>query len=77
MPDEEVLALAAREGRIVVSHDFATMPNHFANFVIGQLSPGLILVSQSFSVSHAANSLYLVWEASEAAEYINRFYYLF
>lgn len=77
VPDEQVLALAAGEGRIVVSHDFATMPNHFANFVIGQSSPGLILISQSFSVSYAANSLYLVWEASEAAEYTNRFYYLF
>lgn len=76
VPDEQVLALAAQEGRIVVSHDFATMPYHFANFVMNQSSPGLILVSQRFSISHAANSLHLVWEASAADEYTDRYYHL-
>ena len=31
-PDPEVLTIAAQEGRILVSHDFETMPNHFRQF---------------------------------------------
>lgn len=33
LPDPEVLAAAAREGRILVSHDHHTMPVHFATKV--------------------------------------------
>ena len=33
LDDSEVLALAAQEGRVLVSHDLTTMPNHFAKFV--------------------------------------------
>jgi hypothetical protein len=36
--DPEVLALAARRGRILVSHDEATMPRHFAEFISNQHS---------------------------------------
>lgn len=31
LPDPEVLAFAAKETRILVSHDCNTMPEHFAN----------------------------------------------
>lgn len=31
--DPEVLALAAHQGRILVTHDLHTMPWHFANFL--------------------------------------------
>jgi predicted nuclease of predicted toxin-antitoxin system len=44
--DEEVLALAAREGRVLVSHDHRTMPKHFARFSVEQSSPGLLIVPQ-------------------------------
>jgi hypothetical protein len=30
MKDGEVLALAARDGRVLVTHDQTTMPTHFA-----------------------------------------------
>jgi hypothetical protein len=33
LSDPEVLALAARGGRILVSHDETTMPRHFAEFI--------------------------------------------
>jgi len=76
-PDEQVLELAAAEGRIVVSHDLKTMPYHFANLVMKRSLPGLILVSQSFSISHAASSLHLVWEACTPDEFVDRFYNMF
>ena len=53
MPDSDVLAVAAREGRILVSHDFGTMPHHFRDCVAQQDSPrdapqsGLRLRAQS------------------------------
>jgi predicted nuclease of predicted toxin-antitoxin system len=33
LSDLEVLALAAAEMRILVTHDYKTMPRHFAEFV--------------------------------------------
>ena len=45
--DREVLALAAAQGRILVTHDFRTMPRHFAEFLAtGATSPGVFLVKQ-------------------------------
>jgi Domain of unknown function (DUF5615) len=46
LKDLEVLMLAAREGRILVSHDRKTMPRAFAEFIQTKTSPGLRLVSQ-------------------------------
>jgi len=38
-PDEEVITLAARANRILVSHDVGTMPAHFGRFTESQSSP--------------------------------------
>ncbi len=70
--DPEVLAFAAREGRVLVSHDRSSMPRHFANFIVNQTSSGVILVSQDFPKQQAIEELLLIWEASEAEEYVNR-----
>jgi hypothetical protein len=43
LPDPDVLALAAKEGRILVSHDCNTMPDHFTGFVASQHSPGVFI----------------------------------
>ena len=47
VPDPQVLAFAATEGRILVTHDRKTMPRYFAEFVSRQTSPGVLIVSQS------------------------------
>jgi len=73
IPDPEVLALAADEGRILVSHDFQTMPQHFREFTQGRRSPGVLLVRQDLPVGEAIGTLLLIWEASEADEWLNRF----
>ena len=36
--DMEVLAIAAQEGRVLVSHDTRTMPGHFAEFISNNTS---------------------------------------
>ena len=65
VPDPEVLALAADEGRILVSHDFQTMPKYFRQFTQGRRSPGVLLVRQDLPVGEAIETLLLIWEASE------------
>lgn len=71
LTDPEVLAMAAREGRILVSHDRRTMPKHFANFLIVQHSPGVFILSQYLPISQALEELLMFWEASEAEEWID------
>lgn len=57
IPDSEVLAIAAREGRMLVTHDFATMQDEFAKFLSTQSSPGVILVPQHLKISIAIEEL--------------------
>jgi predicted nuclease of predicted toxin-antitoxin system len=71
LPDPEVLARAADDRRILVTHDRRTMPTHFANFIQRRESPGVIIISQRVAVRRAMDELALVWEASEAEEWTN------
>src|SRR5262245_10540663 len=71
VPDPEVLALAAQENRILVTHDRRTMPRHFADFILHHSSPGVLIIAQTVSVRVAIEELVLVWAASESAEWRN------
>jgi hypothetical protein len=68
----DVLAFAAREGRILVSHDFQTMPRHFRQFSRNERSPGVLLIRQDLPIREAVESLVLIWEVSESDEWENR-----
>ena len=73
MKDPEVLAMAAGQQRVLVSHDVGTMPAHFREFTkAGKRSAGVFLVTQSLDVGTAIEELHLVWLASEAPEWENR-----
>ena len=72
VPDGEVLALAASDNRILVSHDFDTMPTHFREFTASRNSPGVLLIAQHVPVGAAVDSLLLIWEASEPMDWENR-----
>lgn len=69
--DQEVLAAAAREGRILVTHDRHTMPQHFADFLSTMQSPGVFILSQHLPISQAVEELLMVWQASEAEEWVD------
>ncbi len=71
LPDPEVLSVAAGSGRILVSHDRKTMPGHFARFRETRSSPGLIVVSQELDIGAAIEDLLLIWEATDAEEWID------
>src|ERR1051325_644174 len=73
VPDPEVLAIAAREGRILVTHDIRTMPYHCGNFLASECkSPGVLLISQKLPIATAAAEIVMIWAASEGSEWENR-----
>ena len=74
--DQEVLAIAARAGRVLVTHDRKTMPKHFAEFIMTETSSGVLIVSRKLPIAQAAEELILIWAASEADEWVNRIYSL-
>jgi hypothetical protein len=76
LDDPIVLALAAHDGRVLVTHDQSTMPEHFSQFIAGQTSSGLLIVPQHLSPSIAVEELLMIWAASEAEEWLNRIAYL-
>ena len=69
--DATVLAIAADEGRMLVSHDVSTMPEHFARFIQTRSSPGPILISQELSYHHAIEGLLRLWATTEAEDWQN------
>jgi hypothetical protein len=72
VPDPEVLAYSADVGRVLVSHDFQTIPRHFQQFTRHRRSPGVLLVRQDLPVGRAVETLLLIWEASDPEEWVNR-----
>ena len=73
MRDLDVLALAAAQGRILVTHDFRTMPRHFAEFLAtGATSSGVFLVKQHTPLASVIEDLVLVWTASTPEDWKNR-----
>lgn len=46
LSDSEILAIAANDGRILVSHDRRTMPIHFGTFIETNASRGVFIVPQ-------------------------------
>jgi predicted nuclease of predicted toxin-antitoxin system len=74
LSDEEVLALTAQQGRVLVTHDRRTMRDHFARHIEKGTTPGVIIVSWKLPVGRAAEWLHLLWAASEAEEYVDSIY---
>ena len=73
VPDPEVLALAASDGRILVTSDLRTMPRHFGEFLeAGCSGAGVFLVKRHIPVADVLEALLLVWAASDADEWENR-----
>jgi hypothetical protein len=72
--DPEVLALAAGQERVLVSHDAGTMPVHFRQFR-NEGRWGLSCSSE-LDVGTAIEELLLIWLASQASEWADRLVWL-
>lgn len=71
--DPDVLAVAAREDRIVVTSDLKTMPRHFGDFLQTHgHAPGVFLVKQNAPLADVIEDLVMVWVASDGDEWRNR-----
>lgn len=72
--DPLVLAFAAEHGRILLTHDKRTVPNHLdALLVEGNHSPGVIYVPQDMPIGQAVEDLQLIAEASAPEEWRDLF----
>ena len=48
------------------------MPGHFARFISGAQSPGVVLLREAIPLAIAIEELVLIWNASEPEEWIDR-----
>ena len=76
LDDAAVLALAAFEKRLLVSHDQSTMPVRFSEFIEENTSAGVLIIPQTMALETAVEELLMIWAASEPEEWINRIAYL-
>ena len=63
--DPDVLDLASREDRILVTSDLKTMPTHFADYLEEHgHAPGVFLVKQRAPLAAVIDELLMIWAAS-------------
>jgi len=75
--DPDVLAWAADQDRVVVTHDVATMPDFaWSRVSRGERMPGLIVMAQDVRMARAIEDLLLVVVASRAGEWEGRVLFL-
>lgn len=75
--DPVVLAWAAENDRIILTHDRATLPNFaFGRVVAGEAMPGVFVINDRLRVGRAIEELVLVATCSEASEWVSRVLYL-
>lgn len=75
--DAEILAYAAAENRIIVSHDVNTMSAAaYDRLAAGQPISGLLLIHQLAPLAPGIDNLVLIWTASEADEWLNQVCFL-
>lgn len=74
--DPEVLRLAAKSGRLLLTADRTTMPSHFAEFISTADSPGVLIIPPHLSVRDAAQAIISLWNEQKAEEWNNRIAYL-
>lgn len=75
--DADVLEFAAREDRILVTHDRRTMLTHFrARMDAGKASPGLLVASQGAPLGLVVSAIVLAWSASTPSDWRNQVHHL-
>jgi hypothetical protein len=75
--DPEVLEWAAREGRVLFTHDVSTMTRHAYDRVrAGLPMPGVFEIPQSLPVGQAIEELLLIAESSLEGEWADQVRYL-
>ncbi|HEY7340850.1 MAG TPA: hypothetical protein VH591_08215 [Ktedonobacterales bacterium] len=81
LSDPELIEETAELGRILLTHDKRTMPDHFADTLartlpLGLHLPGVLLLSRTMAIGAAINEIALIWGASRHDEYRDRIVFL-
>ncbi|MBZ5603091.1 MAG: DUF5615 family PIN-like protein [Acidobacteriia bacterium] len=76
LPDHEVLLLAARDDRVLVTSDLRTMPRHFAQFLETNDSAGVLLIRGRMRLGEIVELLIDIWRAVEHEELRNQMRWL-
>jgi len=75
--DPDILAWAAEDNRILLTHDRATMPDRaYQRVAAGETMPGVFIVNDRFPVAQAIQEILLMVACSEQAEWSGRAVYL-
>jgi hypothetical protein len=75
--DQEVLAWAAAESRLILTHDVRTFSAHaYARVSKGQRMPGVFEVGRRVSIASAVEDILQITECSQAGESEGRVLYL-
>lgn len=76
-PDDDVLAWAAENDRIILTHDRATMPDFaYERVAAGDPMPGAFVFNDRFPVGQAIGEILLLDECSEGVEWSDRVVHL-
>ena len=75
--DPELLTWAAKENRVIITHDRTTMPAHASNLLrAGKVMAGLAIVSRRLALHQVLDDLELMITCSEGDEWSNVIQYL-
>jgi hypothetical protein len=75
--DPVILEWAAQQGRILLTHDARTMPDHaYARLRAGQRVSGVCVIPQAVPIGQAIEELMLLIECSAAEDWENQVRYL-
>jgi len=72
LKDPDILRIYADSGRILVRQDLRTMPAHFARYVTGAQSPGVIVLREAIPIATALEAVTLLCIASEEEARVGR-----
>jgi hypothetical protein len=75
--DPDLLLAAEALGRLLLSMDRRTMPQHLADhFAAGHHTAGVALIRGGFTLAQVAQDILMIWSASTAAEWVDRTDYI-
>jgi hypothetical protein len=71
-PDPDLLLAAQALGRVLLTNDRSTMPQHLVDhFAAGHHTAGVILMRKGFANAVYRDELLLIWGATTADEWID------
>ena len=75
--DDRVLEFAARENRVLITHDVSTMRDFAtARLLAGKPMPGVLVIPQDLPIGRAIEEIVFVAECSRDDEWIDMIQYL-